>query len=75
MAAGAAASDVLATGVPSQVTGGFATGFAAGYSAKKIGKVATFVFGTGFCIMQYLSYNGYIAVDYDEVGRDLGRIM
>jgi len=51
-AAGKSVSEVLATGVPNQLSYGFVAGFASGYSAKKVSKVATFVFGTGFCIMQ-----------------------
>jgi uncharacterized membrane protein (Fun14 family) len=75
LAVGASVADVVATGVPNQLTSGFVSGFAAGYASKKIGRLAMLVAGTGFMAMQYLTFHGYIAVDYDEVGRDLSKIL
>ena len=67
--------EIISTGVPGQLSGGFVAGWCAGYSLKKIGKVGAFAFGLGFCTLQALSYSGYVHVDYNKMGRDFKKIF
>ena len=69
-AMGAQLSEIIATGVPSQVSWGFCSGYCAGFAAKKIGKVVAVVVGSIFCLLQALHYNGYIVVDHAKIEKD-----
>lgn len=47
-----------------QISFGGLTGFATGYAMKKIGKVALFIFGTIFVLLQVLAYTGVIEINW-----------
>eukprot|EP00026_Physarum_polycephalum_P016617 Phypoly_transcript_17565.p1 GENE.Phypoly_transcript_17565~~Phypoly_transcript_17565.p1 ORF type:complete len:205 (+),score=17.47 Phypoly_transcript_17565:162-776(+) len=68
--------DIVITETPSQIqvqdrlgriSFGFLTGFVAGYAAKKIGKFVLIAVGTFFLLVQYLSYRGYMSVNWANV--------
>ncbi|KAJ1453516.1 hypothetical protein M885DRAFT_443625, partial [Pelagophyceae sp. CCMP2097] len=68
--AGDSISGLLATGVPSQLSWGFVSGYCAGFSAKKAGKVLAVGVGAVFALMQGLAYSGYIVVDHQKLEKD-----
>lgn len=55
------------SGIPSQVTFGFTSGFCTGYTAMKVGKAVSGLLGLCFVGLQSLSYLGYIKVDYGRL--------
>ena len=63
-AVGDKVNEAIATGVPTEISYGFVCGFSSGFALKKIGKVASVVFGLGFVGLQSLSYAGYVKVDH-----------
>lgn len=69
------AQSVIETGVPTQVSYGFLSGFCAGYALKKAGRAAAVVVGMGFMAMQTLSYSGYIKVDHAQMKKDVENLM
>eukprot|EP00588_Corethron_pennatum_P009011 CAMPEP_0194267474 /NCGR_PEP_ID=MMETSP0169-20130528/1954_1 /TAXON_ID=218684 /ORGANISM="Corethron pennatum, Strain L29A3" /LENGTH=205 /DNA_ID=CAMNT_0039008307 /DNA_START=88 /DNA_END=705 /DNA_ORIENTATION=+ len=73
--AGAKITELAATGVPGEVSYGFVSGFCAGFALKKAGKVVAVVFGTGFVIIQSLSYAGYIEVNVNKVSEDVTKAL
>ncbi|KAJ8614598.1 hypothetical protein CTAYLR_004944 [Chrysophaeum taylorii] len=54
----------------SQALLGSTLGYAAGYTLRAIGKVASLMIGSGFIMLQGLSYLGYVNVDWRKVERD-----
>lgn len=66
---------MIDSGIPSQLSYGFVCGFCSGYALKKIGRSGAVVFGTGFIIMQGLSYTGYIQVNYEQVNKDISNML
>jgi uncharacterized membrane protein (Fun14 family) len=50
-----------------QISFGGLAGFATGYAMKKIGKIALFVFGTIFILLQVLAYMGVIEINWLRV--------
>jgi len=68
-------NDAIATGVPTDISYGFVCGFSSGFALKKVGKVASVVFGLGFAALQTLSYAGYIDVDHTQLQKDVERVM
>mmetsp|Transcript_22992 Transcript_22992/g.65156 ORF Transcript_22992/g.65156 Transcript_22992/m.65156 type:complete len:190 (+) Transcript_22992:90-659(+) len=63
------------TGIPTQVSYGFVSGFCSGYALKKAGRVAAGVLGLGFVTLQSLSYFGYIKVDHVRIKEDFDNFM
>ena len=57
-------NDLVVTGLPNQITYGFATGYASGVAMKKIGKIAAGSVGAAFVCLQWMSYNGYVKVEH-----------
>lgn len=49
------ASKLIATGVPSQLSWGFCSGYCAGFAAKKTGKFLAIFVGGVFCLLQALA--------------------
>jgi uncharacterized membrane protein (Fun14 family) len=47
-----------------QISFGGLVGFATGYAVKKIGKIALFVVGTIFMLLQVLAYMGIIEINW-----------
>jgi uncharacterized membrane protein (Fun14 family) len=47
-----------------QISFGGLVGFATGYAMKKIGKIALFVVGTVFILLQVLAYMGVIEINW-----------
>lgn len=68
----AEADFVTTTVVPatSQALLGSTLGGAAGYTLKVVGRVAAVGVGSGFILLQTLSYLGYVQVDWRKVERD-----
>jgi uncharacterized membrane protein (Fun14 family) len=50
-----------------QISFGGLAGFATGYAMKKIGKIALFVFGSIFILLQVLAYMGIIEINWLRV--------
>jgi uncharacterized membrane protein (Fun14 family) len=59
-------SDVLTPLVGEIGIGGIG-GFVVGYALKKIAKVVAIFLGIGFLGLQYLSYKGFISIDYSAL--------
>ncbi|CAN0289437.1 unnamed protein product, partial [Phaeothamnion confervicola] len=57
----------LESGVGGQISWGMVCGFCSGFAVKKASKVAAMLFGSVFCLLQGLSYNGFVAVDYNKM--------
>lgn len=59
-------SQILDTLAPylGQVSFGGLAGFATGYALKKIGKIALFIFGSIFILLQLLAYFGLIEINW-----------
>ncbi len=68
-------NDAIATGVPTEISYGFVCGFSSGFALKKIGKVASIVFGLGFVTLQTLSYSGYVQVDHSVLQKNVEKAM
>lgn len=57
---------MLDTGLPTELTYGFAAGYCSGIALKKAGQLAATVLGIGFVSLQTLSYFGYIDIKHDK---------
>jgi uncharacterized membrane protein (Fun14 family) len=57
----------------SQALMGSTLGYASGYTLKLVGRVAAVGVGSGFIMLQGLSYLGYVDVDWRKVERDYTR--
>jgi len=55
------------SGIPTQLSYGFVSGYCSGLALKKAGRMAAVVFGMGFVALQTLQYSGYIQVDHDKL--------
>eukprot|EP00587_Corethron_hystrix_P012231 CAMPEP_0113314466 /NCGR_PEP_ID=MMETSP0010_2-20120614/10514_1 /TAXON_ID=216773 ORGANISM="Corethron hystrix, Strain 308" /NCGR_SAMPLE_ID=MMETSP0010_2 /ASSEMBLY_ACC=CAM_ASM_000155 /LENGTH=182 /DNA_ID=CAMNT_0000170755 /DNA_START=266 /DNA_END=814 /DNA_ORIENTATION=- /assembly_acc=CAM_ASM_000155 len=73
--AGSKITDIVSTGIPGEISYGFVTGFCAGFSLKKIGKMGALCFGASFIFIQSLSYGGYIDVNTDKISKDALQIL
>uniref|UniRef100_A0A7S2UUC3 EF-hand domain-containing protein n=1 Tax=Fibrocapsa japonica TaxID=94617 RepID=A0A7S2UUC3_9STRA len=78
MSAGESPGDILSDKVSKfaaagggQITWGFATGACSGYFMKKATKAAAVGVGGVFCLVQGLSYGGYIDVNYKKLEKDM----
>jgi uncharacterized membrane protein (Fun14 family) len=74
-ALGNTVNDAIATGVPTEISYGFVCGFSSGFALKKIGKVASVVFGLGFVTLQSLSYAGYVQVDHALLQKNVEKAL
>jgi len=72
---GSHTKEALDSGLPGKLSYGFVCGVSSGYALKKVGRVAAVGVGLGFAIMQTLSYNGYITVDFDQMSNDFQKAM
>ncbi|MBI4640183.1 MAG: hypothetical protein HY731_05785 [Candidatus Tectomicrobia bacterium] len=59
----------LIPGVGSEVGFGLLAGFVAGYTWKKIAKLAALALGLLFFALQYLAYKNLISVNWPEIER------
>ena len=59
-------SDVL-TPLAGEIGIGGVGGFVVGYALKKIAKIVAIFLGIGFLGLQYLSYKGFISIDYSAL--------
>uniref|UniRef100_A0A7S3UWL8 EF-hand domain-containing protein n=1 Tax=Heterosigma akashiwo TaxID=2829 RepID=A0A7S3UWL8_HETAK len=66
---------VIESGVGQQLSTGLVFGICSGFAVKKIGKLAAFVFGSGFCVLQGLSYSGYITLNYKKMDDSLKQLL
>jgi uncharacterized membrane protein (Fun14 family) len=63
------------SGIPTQLSYGFISGYCSGYALKKVGKTAAVVFGLGFMSLQTLSYYGYVKVDHGQIRKDVENLL
>jgi uncharacterized membrane protein (Fun14 family) len=63
------------SGIPTQLSYGFISGYCSGYALKKVGKTAAVVFGFGFMSLQTLSYYGYVKVDHGQIRKDVENLL
>lgn len=63
------------SGIPTQLSYGFISGYCSGYALKKVGKTAAVVFGLGFMSLQTLSYYGYVKVDHGQIKKDVESLL
>eukprot|EP01099_Mayorella_cantabrigiensis_P001347 TRINITY_DN1585_c0_g1_i1.p1 TRINITY_DN1585_c0_g1~~TRINITY_DN1585_c0_g1_i1.p1 ORF type:complete len:110 (-),score=32.51 TRINITY_DN1585_c0_g1_i1:17-346(-) len=59
------------SGLPSQIGIGFVGGFCSAVALKSAGRAAAVLFGGAFIFLQYLSYKGYIQVDWQKVEKSM----
>lgn len=74
-AVGSKVQGAVETGVPTQLSYGFISGYCSGMALKKAGKVAAAVLGLGFMSLQSLSYAGYIQVDHSKMKKEVENMM
>lgn len=46
-------------------------GYSSGFVLKKVSKLLAFGIGSLFIVIQTLSYNGFIKVDYDNIQKEV----
>eukprot|EP00599_Poterioochromonas_sp_BG-1_P003078 CAMPEP_0173149420 /NCGR_PEP_ID=MMETSP1105-20130129/10318_1 /TAXON_ID=2985 /ORGANISM="Ochromonas sp., Strain BG-1" /LENGTH=188 /DNA_ID=CAMNT_0014064289 /DNA_START=146 /DNA_END=712 /DNA_ORIENTATION=- len=63
------------SGVPSQFGYGFLMGYSSGFCLKKVSRVAAFLLGSTFILIQSLSYSGLIKVDYEGVQEKIEQLL
>eukprot|EP00545_Synedropsis_sp_CCMP1620_P010011 CAMPEP_0119013274 /NCGR_PEP_ID=MMETSP1176-20130426/8284_1 /TAXON_ID=265551 /ORGANISM="Synedropsis recta cf, Strain CCMP1620" /LENGTH=186 /DNA_ID=CAMNT_0006966355 /DNA_START=43 /DNA_END=603 /DNA_ORIENTATION=+ len=64
---GSSVQGAVDSGVPTQLSYGFVSGYCSGLALKKAGRAAAVVFGMGFVVLQTLQYSGYIQVDHGKL--------
>lgn len=52
---------------------GILLGFCTGYLIKKVGKLFALMVGVGFIFLQYLSFNGFITINWDRIEGDYNK--
>ncbi len=67
--------DDLLTALLFQISGGTLLGFAAGYAAKKVLKIALLILGLLTGSLIYLEYKGVINVNYDALVNSVEEAM
>ena len=72
---GSQVQGVIDTGIPTQLSYGFVSGYCAGLAAKQVGKLAATVFGLGFMTLQTLAYNGYIEVNHAKIQESVEKML
>ena len=72
---GSKAQDAIDSGIPTQISYGFLCGYSSGYALKKVGKVASVIFGLGFVTLQSLSYAGYLQIDHGALKKDVEKVL
>jgi len=59
-------SDIL-TPMISELGIGGVGGFVVGYALKKLARIVALLLGVGFVALQYLSYKGFIIINYEAM--------
>ena len=59
-------SDIL-TPMISELGIGGVGGFVVGYALKKLARIVALLLGVGFVALQYLSYKGFIIINYEAL--------
>lgn len=54
---------------------GIVPGFCAGFALRKVGNLATFLFGGVFFMFQMAAYKGYVTIHWEEVEKDLSDLF
>lgn len=72
---GSKVQDAIDSGVPTEISYGFLCGYSSGYALKKVGKMASVVFGLGFVTLQSLSYSGYLQINHAALKRDVENVL
>mmetsp|Transcript_3316 Transcript_3316/g.5524 ORF Transcript_3316/g.5524 Transcript_3316/m.5524 type:complete len:201 (-) Transcript_3316:156-758(-) len=73
--AGVRLKSVFESGVPAQVGYGFMMGYSSGFCLKKVSKMLAFGLGGIFIVVQAMSYNGYINVNYGGIQKDIENLL
>jgi len=63
------------SGVPTQLSYGFISGYCSGLALKKAGRAAAVVFGLGFVVLQGLASSGYVTVDHAKVKKEVENML
>uniref|UniRef100_A0A7S3XR85 EF-hand domain-containing protein n=1 Tax=Heterosigma akashiwo TaxID=2829 RepID=A0A7S3XR85_HETAK len=66
---------LMESGLGQQISFGLVSGVCAGVFVKKVSIASAMVVGGVFCMIQGLSYAGYISVDYNKVERDFNKAL
>lgn len=74
-AASKKAHNMVSEGAMGQVGFGFMMGFSSGFFLKKMSKGFAVIAGGLFCLVQALSYQGYMKVNYDRLKSDVENIL
>lgn len=73
--AGRKTHEILQNGVPGQIGYGFLMGYSSGFCLKKVSKVVAFALGGFFIVIQTLSFNGYMQVNYDKLEKEANKVL
>ncbi|GAX12379.1 hypothetical protein FisN_1Hh313 [Fistulifera solaris] len=69
--AGQKVQSAIDTGLPTEVSYGFISGYCSGFAMKKVGKAAGLIFGLGFIGLQTLANQGYITVNHGKLREEV----
>mmetsp|Transcript_22058 Transcript_22058/g.20053 ORF Transcript_22058/g.20053 Transcript_22058/m.20053 type:complete len:185 (-) Transcript_22058:29-583(-) len=67
--------ELFESGLPGQLGYGFMMGYSSGYCLKKLSRVIAFAVGGVFITVQFLSYHGYMNVNYDKFEKDVEKMF
>lgn len=69
------AHEIFDNGAPGQIGYGFLMGYSSGFCLKKVSKILAFTLGGFFVVIQTLSFNGYMQVNYDKVEQAANKVL
>lgn len=67
--------EIISNGIPGQIGYGFLMGYSSGFCLKKVSKLVAFSVGGLFIIIQTLSFNGYMQVNYEKVEKAAEKVL
>jgi len=67
---GRSAHELIRSGAAGKVGYGFVVGYCSGFAVKKVARVAAFVIGGAFVVVQSLAYQGYVSLNQEKVKGD-----
>jgi uncharacterized membrane protein (Fun14 family) len=73
--AGRKTHEILQNGVPGQIGYGFLMGYSSGFCLKKVSKLVAFAVGGFFIVIQTLSFNGYMQVNYEKLEKEANKVL
>ncbi|XP_060537449.1 FUN14 domain-containing protein 1 isoform X2 [Cylas formicarius] len=66
--------DVSKTSATKQIVLGASSGWATGFLAMRVGKIAALALGGGIILLQIANEKGYININWDKVNRNLDKV-